>query len=300
MSIKSLRNQYRGVNAHLHSQFQTRGGPLSQWPSFHSGIITHTVETLNAVLPLRYRAVGEQSLQVIKSEETTHGIRRPDVTIYQSGAGPKLAAVATAESAWIATIEETLTPVDELFAVIVYDQDGPRQHEHLGTPVTRIELLSASNKSGGGGFDAYLMARREALLGGLPLVEIVLLHESGSPVLTMPAYPHDANSYPYHITISDPRRPVDGQQVRDFGIRVDQAFPVVQIPLADNDEVAFDLNTVYEQTFAGGRWGQQIDYALPPERMDSYTSIDQQQIIARLSAIADAVKQELDLEKGPF
>lgn len=60
MAINLRENQYRGVNAHLHSYLQQMG----EWESFHSEHITHLREALQAILPAGYRARTERSLQL--------------------------------------------------------------------------------------------------------------------------------------------------------------------------------------------------------------------------------------------
>ena len=41
--VNSKRNQYRGINAHLHSFWQAKGG----WDSFHSNHMTDLMREMN-------------------------------------------------------------------------------------------------------------------------------------------------------------------------------------------------------------------------------------------------------------
>lgn len=87
-------------------------------------------------------------------------------------------------------------------AVIVQEVTPQRT---LGKIVTRIELLSPSNKPGGSDFRVYAEKRVEAIQSGVPLVEIDYLHETPSPLRNLPVYPVHAEAYLYTIVISDPR-----------------------------------------------------------------------------------------------
>jgi uncharacterized protein DUF4058 len=59
--VRVIKNQYRGINAHLHSRLQTEGG----WDSFHTIHISHLTTALQIQLaPLGYEADIEQSLQI--------------------------------------------------------------------------------------------------------------------------------------------------------------------------------------------------------------------------------------------
>lgn len=76
--VRSVRNQYLGINAQLHSILQSDGG----WGNFHTRHIVHLADWLNAQVRSRgYVAVVEDSLQIRRADET---IRRPksDSTIY--------------------------------------------------------------------------------------------------------------------------------------------------------------------------------------------------------------------------
>lgn len=60
-AVHTTKNQYRGINAHFHSYWQTEGG----WDSFHSSHIIYLTSALKAkLLPMGYTAEVEQSLQI--------------------------------------------------------------------------------------------------------------------------------------------------------------------------------------------------------------------------------------------
>lgn len=186
-----------------------------------------------------------------------------------------------------------ITPSNSDFPSVVIYQDAPNYHPQLGRAITRLELLSPANKKRGSHYPAYSRNRRIALRGGMPLVEIDYLHESQSPILGIPHYPDEAQSYAYHITVNDPRQA--NQHVQDYGFGVDEPFPRIPIPLADTEQVILDLNQVYPNTFYDYRWGDQIDYASLPERFDTYHPTDQARIQAMMKQIQTAHQHGHDL-----
>src|SRR5258707_15191741 len=116
MAVSLRKNQYRGVNAHLHSMLQTPGtaSDPSSWKSFHAQHIVNITEYLNAQLPEGYLAVNEQSLQILS--ETDGGLPLqtrpiPDSSIFRQRtqrAGARSQAGAVAEPTWEAAVEQTL------------------------------------------------------------------------------------------------------------------------------------------------------------------------------------------------
>lgn len=59
--VHSIRNQYFGINAHLHSFWQGTG----KWHRFHNVHITQLLVALKAqLIPMGYTAETEESLQI--------------------------------------------------------------------------------------------------------------------------------------------------------------------------------------------------------------------------------------------
>ncbi len=289
MKGKLLKNPYKGINAHLHSMaFNSEGSPTI-WTSIHSSHIGDITNELNRRLPPQYVARAEQSLQVWTEDmDTGDEVRkspRPDSVIYQplaSSAGSVPTASAIAEVVQIEVgvreirLKEMLIDEIEAAAVIIY---RPDEHGDLGEPITRIEVFSPTNKYGFGK-QAYLQNRLMALRGGTSLVELDYVHQFPSPLPEVPPYPRGKGSHPYSIAVTDRRadkNPDVIMVVREFS--VDTLIPVnVLIPLADDDDLLFDFNTVYHYTFETGRWGIHIDYELPPRALETYSVSDQKRI----------------------
>jgi hypothetical protein len=284
MPLTLPHNPYRGVNAHLHSRFQSPRGP--QWMSFHHDHITYLTGYFNSILPPPYHAQSESSLQIrLQRPASDEAVRQrvPDVTIYQErdreGVAP-LALAGADRPDWQADLSEAYPLLDDIAAVVIY-----RDENETLIPVTRIELLSPSNMAGGLNQEKYELNRLEAFKSSLPLVEINYLHDYTPPIRQLPVYPDDETAFPYRITVTDPRLSPPLNAIRSWGFGVDQPFPRLPVPLAGTDRVLVDFTEPYHRTFEGGRFGRYVDYEQEPERIESYRADDQAAIRARMAAV---------------
>lgn len=306
MPVRARKNQYRGINAHWHSLLQQEAGG---WVTFHSDHITNIKEALNRVLPENYYARTEKSLQValaqfdidpnIISAKTT----RPDVGIFQTvvSATPHVSLSGTATPTLTLPASWQISVDEELNAVTIYEI---KETHHQ--PVTRIKLLSASNKPPH--HRDYLSQRSMTLSAGICLVEMDYLHETPSPIYyeqrSLPDYPRqEANAYPYSIAVTDPHSiPAYPTGLTSFYcFHVDEPIPVIPIPLARQEAIPFDFNRVYQHTFENDRYAYiSIDYSQPPLNMQRYSPFDQARIEKRRLAVVQAAEQGDSLEHPPI
>src|SRR5262245_50751774 len=69
MPVRSVKNQYLGINAHLHSLWQAEGG----WNNFHNRHIGDLAGLLRQkLLPMGYTATIEESLQIRRLADSLH------------------------------------------------------------------------------------------------------------------------------------------------------------------------------------------------------------------------------------
>lgn len=265
---------------------QTPGTETSPalWHSFHSSHIGDITNALNDMLPENYVARSEQSLQ-IRSETFEFGAksqrREPDVSIYARfpSALPQRESLATASVDMVeVALEETLQFAEEftMAAVVIREVSVGQQ---LGRIVTRLELLSPSNKPGDEGYEAYHKGRNQALFSHVPLIEIDYLHETPLPL-------NYRRRHAYYIVISDPRPSVDTGKATLNGFNFDAPFPVIEIPLAESETLTFDFGAVYNHTFERGRWGKMLDYTALPERFETYSPEDRERIQAVMQRVS--------------
>jgi hypothetical protein len=191
-----------------------------------------------------------------------------------------------------------VTEEEYLNAVVIHVAED----NSLGRPVTRIELLSPTNKPPGEGYRQYREKRNATLRSGVSLIEIDYLHQTQSPIWSLPSYPdREAGAQPYNITVNDPRPSLDKGLSKTYAFGVDDPIPIIEIPLAGNDHLVFDLMVVYNETFERTRFYQAVvDYEQPPLALDTYSPVDQERIEARMRMIQEATRQGIDLEQGPF
>jgi hypothetical protein len=298
MHVTSIRNQYRGINAHLHSLWQGQGG----WGDFHARHIVHLADALSAELEsLGYVARVEESVQIRRLDESSLS-PRADVLIYdtQPERPPAATTPGTLTLPLLELVAEPLS--DKPFrAVAVYP------FNRADRPVAWIELLSPTNKGTTPDADAYRSKRMQLMVGGLVFVELDYLHESPPSFPTIRPYSaRNGRQYrfdqphPYRIALIDPRPRLELGRAHLESIDVDQPLPMMEIPLEGSDKVAFDFNAVYHKTLADGRLGRDVDYVQLPLNFDRYLPDDQARIARRMLATCAAASRGDDLEVGPF
>jgi hypothetical protein len=298
--VKPVKNQYRGINAHLHSHWQAKGG----WDEFHFDHITHLSAALRLQLrPMGYIVGSQNSLQIRRMDEPA---RRPeaDVTIYDPdpvrSRQPVTSAVTAPQVVHLLDVLEIYEEVSPYRSIVIYDQPGK------GTPVAWIELLSPSNKPGGQDAEIYKRKRQDILQTGIVFVELDYLHESSPTFLKIPDYRtrgatdrSQAGSSPYRIVVADPRPIFNEGDAYIYAISVDDLLPVVKIPLSSGDIVEFDFNPPYQRTFEEDFCGDNVDYTQLPLNFDRYSDADKARILSRSLAVLRASEQGISLEQQP-
>lgn len=291
MPIRSPRNEYRGINAHLHSYFQMHGG----WDGFHNKHVGDLGAAISSVLPPGYLVDTEQSLQL--REIAPYGeerIRRwrPDIAVYSPSATatanipqPSNEATATLVQPLLDTFyDEEVSPA---LALLIYkiDDESP-----LGRTITQIELLSPSNKSGEGRH-LYLEKRIALLNAGINLVELDYLHETDPIVRGVPSYArHETGAHAYNFTISIPSPSLREGKAVTTSFDTDMPIPALELPLVDSQRIQIDLDAVYQQTFISvNAYSYRVDYEQLPERFESYMAGDQGRIQGRMTATKQAL-----------
>jgi hypothetical protein len=284
MPIKSDKNLYPGVNAHLNSHLQK---PNGGWGDFHGRHITHIAEALDAGLPSGYYTREETGLQIREQVEppSPRSSRTvPDVTVYQSAPSSGVAVLEATVNSPAASIPlaDTLTDEDYLMSVVIYDE--------AERPITRIEVLSPANKPPGAHHEQYAEKRSQTLHSGLNMVEVDYLHQTRPVILGVRSYADgEKGAFPYMIVVSDPHPTFDEGLAHIYGFGVDAELPKVRIPLKGKDAVALDFGAVYTQTFESSRYFRMVvDYEQEPTLFEKYAQADRERIEVRLASIRKA------------
>ena len=300
--VRSIRNQYRGINAHLHSY----------WQSFHGNHIADLLRALRAVLlPMGYTADLESSLQVRRLDRTidepesdvtifdSHPVR-PLLPITQRISTPDLLVLPVPEA-----LQEPPLSEREFMAIAIYKL--VHRGRDQGTPVAWIELLSPSNKGGSQDAAIYREKRSQLIHSGLVFVELDYLHESGSTLGRLATYrvrrrqAAETDAHPYRIAIIDPRPNFDEGKAYIAEFNVDEPIPTLTIPLNENDTLSFNFDQPYQKTYTETLYGLElVDYSQLPQHFDRYSPADQARIANRMLAVFQAVRDGVDLESEPL
>lgn len=281
-------NEYRGVNPHLNSVLQSRGGG---WDAFHAHFIQELTAYLDSHLPDGYYATGERSLQVTRTDKAAprgsrkSSITTPDALIIRSDTPHGIrtdAGLVAAAPFLVAAMDELPLDDDLVMSAAIYRVSAG---EFPGELVTRLELISPANKPDGSHYPHYLGKRLDTLLAGICLVEIDLIHERRPFLAGIPSYPDgDSNARPYTIIVSDPR-PAGGVRAV-YGAMVDEPLPIVDVPL-DVGVLQVDFDAIYQRTYGGRRVYAALGVTdTIPVRFGTYNTADQARIKARMAAIS--------------
>lgn len=276
------KNPYPGINPHLNSYLQNEGG----WKSFHFKHINHLTEYIEVKLPSGYYTMPEDSLQITAHypDAEVRSKTEPDISIYytETGETVPIAGGNVATPTKTVPVIRTLVSEDEPYtAVIIYNK--------ADTPVTRIELLSPSNKpTYSHHHNQYMQKRDNTLRAGLRLVEIDYLHQTPPLLTDIPSYrDKQPGSSPYALIVSDPRPTLETGLTHIYEFGVMDTLPIIDIPLDGKDTVRVDFGAVYNTTVSSSRAYSQIfsDPTKPPANMDAYAEADQHQINAHIQQI---------------
>ncbi len=310
--VQPVKNQYVGINAHLHSHWQAAG----EWHEFHTAYIVDLTRVLKRQLrPLGYTAGIESSLQIRRLDQfdsrpaSDIGVydldvaraRRPPTQMIGRGATSGVYDLVLDLPALV----ESEAEVAEYRAIAIYEV---RATQERGEPVAWIEILSPANKPGGRHDVEYREKRDKLFDSALVFVEIDFLQESPPTFQTIPLYyapkrrpVFDPNAHPYHVIVIDPRPMFTQGKAHLHHFDVEMPIPQITIPLSGDDTVTVALQTPYNRTLEETLFTSEfVDYTQLPQNFDRYSPADQQRIAARMVAVLTAAQQGNDLEAGPF
>lgn len=311
-SVRSVKNQYAGINAHLHSFWQAVGG----WSRFHGNHITDLMRAMRAqLLTMGYTADLEPSLQIRRLDDLNDSMDSPesDVTIYDLQ--PERARQPRLSSSPAGIAEKTLTLPEALFGVVasLKEYSAVSIYEVIpgkldtGKPVAWVELLSPFNKPDGADAERYFDKRLKILQNGIVFVELDYLHESAPTLKAIPNYRRrrgqhgDDDARAYRIIVIDPRPNMDDGVVHLTEFDVDAPIPQVNIPLNGEDVLQFDFGKPYQKTFEETLYGlERVDYRQLPHNFERYSEADQARIANRMIAVVEAARAGIDLEAAPI
>lgn len=284
--VRTRKNQYHGINAHLHSYWQADEG----WADFHGPHITDLYRHINGkLLPIGYSAHVERSMQIRRWDDAPTR-PRSDIIIRDRDPqrGRQFAPSALAEPA-------RSTVAD----FVLMAEDGEKPYRAIGIyrgertpdnkPIAWLEILSPSNKRPGQDRRDYIAKRQKLLEEGVVFVEVDYLHEYPTTFHTLLDYTRADErdkARPYHIVTLDPRPDMWVGPAVNNGFNVDDPIPDATIALLEDDQITIEFGQVYQKSFEDSYYGEQfVDYAALPLNFDRYSPADQARIARRMLAV---------------
>lgn len=295
MPIHTLKNQYHGINAHLHSFWQATG----TWNRFHNAYVTHLAEVFIAqLLHLGYIAEMEDSIQVRRIEKFWSGSPQSGTSnayhLDKLSTSPTLSVAPVA----LANITELEEDLEHQYSAIALRHS--RSAKGTGEIIAWIELLSPSTKGSGSNAGVYFVKRRNILEQGSIFVEIDYLHTKPPTFERLADYTRqETGAYPYRIVVIDPRPSYHQAKAYLYEFGVDVPIPDVTVSLSADDTVTMNLDTLYQDMIARGYAYHSVDYAQLPMEFERYTPADQTRIARRMLAVMEAVRDGVDLATIP-
>jgi hypothetical protein len=237
---------FPGVDPYIEAQ--------GRWEGFHARFVPYCGDALNEVLPDHYVAdLGERVQLVDLAREQPKEVL-PDVLVVRESR-KSVAGSRQAKRGGTSLLEPVRIPLPQVKAEV---RDVWIEIRRLPerTPVTLIEVLSPTNKTGDG-FYEYNHKRRAAIEQEVHLVELDLLIRGERLPMDRPLPPGD-----FHAVVSRFEERPDCD-VYSWTLR--DALPPIPIPLARPDpDVLLDLGPVFALVYERGRYARLLDYSVPP------------------------------------
>lgn len=290
MTLHVDHNRYPGVNAHLMGVLlQPAGG----WESFHAEWIVQLRQTLDAHLPDNYYAMAEKSLQISAVDAERLQRTRPDVSVYQFSRTehPLPTVPGTTPTAVIALRDVLDEMVDALTSVGIYQTVAGNVPGKL---ITRLEVISPGNKAPAAYAPQYSARRFETLNAGINLLEIDLIHTRRPLTARVPSYVDDQpGATPSVVLVSRPTPQLQDGQLLVYNVPLEQALPQVAVPLAPDESLVLDLQTAYNQTYAGTRiFPLLVDYDKDPLDLARYRADDRTWLVEFLAHVRSTTQRD--------
>ena len=221
------------------------------WGDFHSTFINYLRNAINDRLPDKYDARIQEHITVTESFDAPRKLFEPDILVDRQ---PEAIVATRREAAGPALLEPVTVPLiipETQRQTFIEIYDYPDQDL-----VAVLEVLSPTNKLPEGR-EKYLVKRDAVLRGEIHLVELDLL-VGGQRLPTAEPYPQDD----YYVFVARAeRRPLC--DVYHWSVR--QQLPPIPIPLkAPDPDVIVELQPVFTEAFARGRYERRLHYGAPP------------------------------------
>jgi hypothetical protein len=241
---------FPGIDPYLEAQ--------DYWQDFHSRFNTYACDALNERLPKGYVAQLGEELKLAELPAREEKRVLPDVAILGGRRETARGSAAPRKQGAVPVLEPVTVPLPRSYKEIREAWIAVRRVRRR-TPVTIIELLSPTNKSGDG-YVEYKLKRRRSIRQKIHLVEFDFLLGGKRPPMARPLPAGDF----YALVSRAERRP--NCDVYDWTIR--DPLPMIPIPLLPPDaDVPLDLGALFRMAYDRGRYVELLDYSVPPSNV---------------------------------
>ena len=221
------------------------------WRDFHLTFINYLRNAINDRLPQNYDARIEERVVILDSFDQPSQWFESDVAVAQETASSTAPQSRPSVSGLLEPVTVPLIIPQRERQRYIEIYDYPEQ-----TLVAVIEVLSPTNKRSRGR-DEYLTKRDSLLNQEVHLIELDLL--VGGQRLPV-AEPLPADDYYAFVARADRRPYCD---VYHWSVR--QPLPAIPIPLkAPDPDLIVELQPVFTEAFARGRYERRLRFAKPP------------------------------------
>lgn len=245
------------------------------WPDFHDRLATTLSAMLNVQLPAPYyaRLQKRPELGIVLGAGTLQRII-PDVTILRHPQPEMQPAAGTTAGVGVAVLDRPRT--EATAGVEVRIHTDPFQHRFVEIRdagrghklVTRIEIVSPSNKHPGPDRRAYETKQRDVLNSDANLIELDLLR-SGRRLLPYPdlVAAVDTLAPDYLVLLNrSALRQGNWMDYTLYPIRLREPLPCIPVPLTGQDpDVLLDLQVAVNRVYREGPYARAVDYSGEPE-----------------------------------
>lgn len=220
------------------------------WSSVHTRLIVAMSDAIAALLPAGYAVDIEQRVYLTSPGDVDRSSMEPDLFVVQEAAaryraGPLPPAVTPPT---LVEPPETDPEIRDRFLEI--------RDSRTRQVITVIELLSPFNKRPGAqGHEAFQEKRRRVMASRTNWLEIDLLRKGERP-------PEVAGRADYYALLKR------GDRLRPYEVwffDLPTPLPTVAVPLRPpHADIPMDLQAVVADVYARARYGENLDYAVPP------------------------------------
>jgi hypothetical protein len=235
------------------------------WGDIHTRLSMYACDAIERALPPGLQARVEEYLAVESpfDEELQSHRFAPDISLYETTPTAQTGSPSgrQADASNIAPLDEEPVLVKRIVEPITLRYIEIADIRGKKRVITAIEFLSPANKTEAGA-EQYRSKQKHLARGNVNLVEIDLLRKGRWVINADQNFYPRSLAQPYRICVTRSTQPDQSEVYRaTYG----KALPSIRIPLRPTDaDIRLPLQAILNQAYLNGRYGDTLDYSLPP------------------------------------